>query len=83
MYCILDDKKTSFVTRTDILFSIDGQRAGSFVHEPSNRTSGNGLMYDVPVYVNTSLASGSHTLVISTNGSANSSLLLFDYMTYT
>jgi len=83
VYCILDDKKTSFVTRTDLLFSIDGQRVGSFVHEPSNRTSGNGLMYDVPVYVNTSLPSGSHTLVISTNGSANSSLLLFDYMTYT
>jgi hypothetical protein len=57
----------------------DGHIVGSYVHIPDNATD---IQYNVPVYVNTSLSDGPHTLSMATSGDVNS-LILFDYAMYT
>jgi hypothetical protein len=81
VYCIIDDIPTTFTTRTDLRFFIDGDQVGTYVHEPTGTTQG-GYIYDVPVYINTTLDNREHTLVISTNSDFDSSLLLFDRVEY-
>ncbi|KAH9897641.1 hypothetical protein C8Q73DRAFT_681994 [Cubamyces lactineus] len=69
----------SISTFTALDFYLDDSFVDTYYHRPNRST---GIVYDVPVYVNTTLANGPHTLVIST-AARNVSLVLFDYMIYT
>ncbi|KAI0658434.1 hypothetical protein C8Q70DRAFT_195486 [Cubamyces menziesii] len=69
----------SVSTFTALDFCLDGSFVGTYAHWPNNSTE---VEYDVPVYVNTTLVDGPHTLVISTAASIVS-LILFDYIIYT
>ncbi|KAI0778899.1 hypothetical protein BD413DRAFT_447284, partial [Trametes elegans] len=67
-------------TFTNLTFILDGAHVGNYVHEPDGSSE---ILYDVPVYTNTTLPHTSHTLVISTGPGLNASLVLFDYIIYT
>ncbi|CDO70906.1 hypothetical protein BN946_scf184829.g14 [Trametes cinnabarina] len=81
VYCIVTRSSTSPDGNSDMTFSIDGQEVGRFVQPPNGDTT---YDYNVPVYVNESLAAGPHQLVIL-NGqpNGNKSLILLDYVIYT
>ncbi|PIL31267.1 hypothetical protein GSI_05965 [Ganoderma sinense ZZ0214-1] len=63
-------------TATHLIFSIDGQRVGTYDHIPDNTSA---FYYHVPVYTNSSLPYGEHDLQIVADGS-QLSLVLFDYV---
>ncbi|KAI0333960.1 hypothetical protein GY45DRAFT_1207957, partial [Cubamyces sp. BRFM 1775] len=66
-------------TVTALDFNLDGAFVDSYYHQPNSSA---GIVYDVPVYVNTTLVDGPHTLVMTT-AISNVSLVLFDYIIYT
>ncbi|KAI0706284.1 hypothetical protein C8T65DRAFT_231894 [Cerioporus squamosus] len=80
VYNVLANTVPYTTTYTNLIFSLDGEQVGSYVHVPSSDTA---FEYDVPVYTNGNLANKQHTLVIEATGDANSSLVLFDYIVYT
>ncbi|RPD81596.1 hypothetical protein L226DRAFT_2338 [Lentinus tigrinus ALCF2SS1-7] len=62
-------------------FFIDGILVGNFVQPPTGDTT---YQYNVPVYVNESLPSGSHTIaIVNGHPSGNQSLTLLDRIVYT
>ncbi|KZT24560.1 hypothetical protein NEOLEDRAFT_1094376 [Neolentinus lepideus HHB14362 ss-1] len=80
-YCILANYVQYTTTLTNLTFRLDGNGVGeNYVHVPTTSTS---FQYNVPVYVNDSIPNGQHTLEIEATGDTNSSLVLFDYATYT
>ena len=64
-----------------MFFTIDGNTVGSFALAPTNQTT---YDYNVLVYSNTGLSSGSHTFTLQ-NGRVGGakSLVLLDYIVYT
>lgn len=81
VYTIIANTIINVTTLTSLVFTLDGEVVGHFKHHPDK--SAPVLMYNVPVYINSSIPYGNHTLEISTEGATSSSLLLFDYITYT
>ncbi|TFK55643.1 hypothetical protein OE88DRAFT_643167 [Heliocybe sulcata] len=80
-YCILANYIQYTTTLTNLTFRLDGMSVGkNYVHVPTTSTS---FQYNVPVYANDSIPNGEHTLEIEATGDTNSSLVLFDYATYT
>jgi hypothetical protein len=68
-------------TTVNTTFSIDGQPAGTYLHEPSTDTV---YAYNVPVFSQGGLENTKHSLLITpTGGPKENSLLLFDYAVYT
>ncbi|KAI0640173.1 hypothetical protein C8Q77DRAFT_1024669, partial [Trametes polyzona] len=65
-------------TAANLSFTLDGELVGHYTHQPD--LSGPTLLYQVPVYVNTNLPHGEHTLVMSAAGRSN---IIFDYIVYT
>jgi hypothetical protein len=71
----------------NVAFDIDGVRVGNFQHMPDPNSQV--LFYDSPIYSNSSLRDGDHTMVISPTAifsakpNAGHSLILFDYAVYT
>lgn len=69
------------VTLTSLAFYIDEHYAGGFIHTPEPAAPD--ILYNVPVYANSSLSSDhEHTIQIVASGSQDS-LVLFDYIIYT
>lgn len=66
-------------TATNLSFHIDGVNVGQFTRAPDDSKN---VLYNVPVYVNTSLENKQHTMQIRASGKS-SSLILFDYAQYT
>ncbi|KAI0640259.1 hypothetical protein C8Q77DRAFT_1045389, partial [Trametes polyzona] len=62
-----------------LTFLLDDDLVGSFEHTPLGNVD---VQYNVPVYTNTSVPQGLHTLRIETTGPATPSVL-FDYIIYT
>lgn len=63
---------------TNLSFTLDGQLAGSFEHEPTDADT---IIGNVLGFQNTGLSNTEHTLVIAANG-VESSVMLFDYLMY-
>jgi hypothetical protein len=85
VYCIIAnlDMGNLITTTTNLSVSLDGVITNPpFVHAPDS-TEPSDFLYNVPVYSKAALENTNHTLVISTNAQQNSSLILFDYATYT
>ncbi|RPD64700.1 hypothetical protein L226DRAFT_37444 [Lentinus tigrinus ALCF2SS1-7] len=80
VYNALANTVTGADTATNLTFTIDGARVGSFFHAPS---SGTDFDYNIPVHVSTDLKNQEHTLVVQAVGDASPSLILFDYVVYT
>ena len=70
------------LTVTHLNFYIDGEYVGQYVHAPDLRRGARQVLYRVPVYVNESLESSEHTILMRAEG-LESSLVLFDYIVYT
>ncbi|KAI8983377.1 hypothetical protein BD414DRAFT_490726 [Trametes punicea] len=81
VYCIVTRSSTSPDGNSDMTFFLDGDEVGQFVRPPDGNAT---YEYNVPVYVNQSLAAGAHELAI-VNGHllGNKSLILLDYIVYT
>ncbi|KAH9897632.1 hypothetical protein C8Q73DRAFT_605245, partial [Cubamyces lactineus] len=67
-------------TLTVLDFVLDGVYVDKFTHIPDSSAD---VLYDVPVYVNSTLMHGPHTLVIAAASDSFVSLTLFDYIVYT
>ena len=83
VYCAigrLDDPST-FATRSDMTFYIDGEEVGTYIKEPPG---GTGFDYDVLVFEKTSLSPGEHEFILQ-NGRPDGlqSLVLLDRIVYT
>ncbi|KAI0756224.1 hypothetical protein C8Q80DRAFT_16147 [Daedaleopsis nitida] len=68
-------------TLTNLSFIIDGDLVGQYINTPLGDRNFT-VAYQVPVYVNTTLPNGPHSLVVRADGT-NNSLVLFDYAQYT
>jgi hypothetical protein len=82
VYCALArPQDSSFATRSDMTFYIDGNVVGTFQQQPPG---GDGFDYDTLVYMNTLLPPGDHEFVLQ-NGRADgpASLVLLDRIVYT
>ncbi len=66
-------------TETHITFFIDDEKVGQYDHMPDDTPE---FYYQVPVYTNSSLPYGEHSLKIVADGK-QLSLVLFDYVKYT
>ncbi|KAG8218020.1 hypothetical protein J3R82DRAFT_6215 [Butyriboletus roseoflavus] len=67
-------------TLTDVQFVLDnGVATSTYTHAPGTTTN---YQYNVPVYVNESLASGQHNMTILPVNTGNNVLILFDYLIY-
>ncbi|KAG8218025.1 hypothetical protein J3R82DRAFT_6224 [Butyriboletus roseoflavus] len=67
-------------TLTDVQFVLDnGVAMSTYTHAPGTTTN---FQYNVPVYVNESLASGRHNMMILPVNTGNNVLILFDYLIY-
>ena len=75
----LEESILGFTTDTNVVFFLDDAPVGQYTHIPDNSDE---VLYQVPVYTNTSLHNGEHTLVMHT-GRDTDSLALFDYIIYT
>ena len=80
VYNALANTVTGADTATNLTFSIDGARVGTFFHAPSTSTD---FEYNEPVHVSTNLQDQEHTLIIQAVGDVSPSLILFDYVVYT
>ncbi|KAI0713163.1 hypothetical protein C8T65DRAFT_739032 [Cerioporus squamosus] len=80
VYNVIPNTVTNADTGTNLTFSMDGARVGTFTHTPSSSTE---FDYNIPVHSSTDLKNQEHTLVIQTVGDTSSSLILFDYVVYT
>ncbi|KAI0825218.1 hypothetical protein BC628DRAFT_255421 [Trametes gibbosa] len=81
VFCVVTRSFTSPDGNSDMSFYIDDELVGRFVQAPNGDPT---YEYDVPVYVNQTLANGPHTLTVM-NGQlgGNKSLILLDYIVYT
>lgn len=70
----------SFITTTDVSFSIDDQPSVGFSHAPDGEGS---YTYHELLFSIESLTNAQHTLVIQNGRGNTSSLLLLDYLVYT
>ncbi|KAI1790962.1 hypothetical protein LXA43DRAFT_1013838 [Ganoderma leucocontextum] len=66
-------------TETHITFFIDDENVGQYDHTPNDTSD---FQYQVPVYTNSTLPYGEHSLKIVADGT-QLSLVLFDYVVYT
>ncbi|KAI0673167.1 hypothetical protein C8Q78DRAFT_704138 [Trametes maxima] len=66
-------------TFTNLTFYIDGEGVGAFSHEPDGTSL---AIYNVPVYTNSSMPYGPHSLRMVSTG-IKAALALFDYLVYT
>ncbi|KAI0830829.1 hypothetical protein BC628DRAFT_1336777 [Trametes gibbosa] len=80
VYNIIANTANDTVTTTTLVFNLDGEDVGSYTHLVDS--TGPQLVYNQPVYINSSIPDGQHTLVISTGGT-DKSLVMFDYIQYT
>lgn len=80
VYNIIANAVPDITTNTSLVFALDGTVVGAYTYSPD--PAGPKLLYNVPVYVNSSLPPGEHVLTISA-GSTEWSLILFDYIVYT
>ncbi|KAF4605578.1 hypothetical protein EYR40_004364 [Pleurotus pulmonarius] len=80
VYCILGHSFEAPNTNTDMTFLLDGQQVGTFKQKPNGNSTWD---YDVPVYVNTSIPNGAHTLSIENGHAGEKSLVILDYVVYT
>lgn len=78
-YFILVGQQDQTTTLTNLSFALDGDNAGSFVHIPAADTA---IQYNVLGFSKKDLENSAHTLVISTVGPAEESLVLFDRIIY-
>jgi hypothetical protein len=78
-YCILSNH-VSFDSFTHLVFSVDGERVGSFLHNPDRSAT---FLYDQLVYANSSLTNTDHVFVIHVPSGQTPTLTLFDYVRYT
>ncbi|KAH8116545.1 hypothetical protein DFH11DRAFT_1506467 [Phellopilus nigrolimitatus] len=78
-FFLLANNVSYVTTLTSLSFSVDGNEAGTFVHQP---TSSLDFQYNVPGFSKTDLANAPHTLTIQTAGN-DATLILFDYVVYT
>ncbi|KAJ7464455.1 hypothetical protein FB451DRAFT_439302 [Mycena latifolia] len=82
VFCILANTLPNTVTRTDLVFLLDGASQQPYSHLPDSTTSD--YAYNQRVLSVSGLAQASHQLVISTNApSGSGTLFLFDYARYT
>ena len=79
MFFILANTIVGSDTAVNVDFFVDGEEVNNYIHNP---TASSDFEYNVPVYVNESLPSGSHHLKMEATGSS-SVLILFDYLIYT
>ncbi|KAI0326740.1 hypothetical protein GY45DRAFT_1230526, partial [Cubamyces sp. BRFM 1775] len=80
VYNLIANAVPSTSTLTIIDFILDGVHVDTYTHSPDDSTN---ILYDVPVYVNSSLKHGQHTLVMASGSDSFVSLMLFDYIVYT
>ncbi|KAI0364974.1 hypothetical protein BV20DRAFT_789014 [Pilatotrama ljubarskyi] len=80
VFNMLANNVSATTTVTSLAFAIDGEHVGSYTHAPDLTTSQ--ILYNVPVYTNTALGNGKHTIEIFASQTF-SSLILFDYIVYT
>ncbi|KAL1747035.1 hypothetical protein HDZ31DRAFT_32727 [Schizophyllum fasciatum] len=84
VYCIIANNVSAGTgTVANYDFRLDGQDAGNYHHDPENVAD---YFYNVPVYAVSGLDNGPHELMVNVAGSSGvsgSSLMLFDYFTYT
>lgn len=81
MYCVIAHTSSSPDGNSDMTFVMDGKTAGSFLLAPTNQTT---YDYNVLVYSNTGISSGTHTFTLQ-NGEVGGakSLVLLDYIVCT
>ncbi|KAF8447196.1 hypothetical protein L210DRAFT_3361121, partial [Boletus edulis BED1] len=79
IFFIIANNVTSAVTFTDLEFVLDHVTVGRYTHTPSSSTE---YQYNVPVYVNESMALGEHNMMVQPVDSGNKVLMLFDYVIY-
>jgi hypothetical protein len=79
VYFILDNN-TTYITFTNLTFSIDGDQVGTFSYNPDGTAT---YVYDALVYMNTSIPNGDHTFIIHVPHGTIPSLALFDYVQFT
>ncbi|KAK2466636.1 hypothetical protein APHAL10511_000894 [Amanita phalloides] len=72
---------TTVTSNTECNFTLDGQAAGSFIHEPNEDTFN--MQYNATAFSRTGLSNAPHLLVISTNDVPYNVFLNFDYAIYT
>ena len=80
VFNIIANNFGGITTFTNLTFYIDNELVGSYKHTPTNDSS---ILYQVPVYTNSSLANQEHFLRIVNGGGPNASLILFDFIAYT
>ncbi|KAL1723867.1 hypothetical protein EV715DRAFT_190501 [Schizophyllum commune] len=84
VYCVIANNVSEGTgTMANYDFTLDGQDAGNYHHDPENVTD---YFYNVPVYTVSGLENDSHELIVNIaggSGVSGSSLMLFDYFTYT
>lgn len=80
VFNIIANDFSSIPTLTNLSFFLDGTYVDQYVHDPVPREQR--ILYRVPVYVNEHLTNTEHTIIMRANG-PNSSLVLFDSITYT
>ena len=80
VFCILTGSKIDPDGNTDMLFTIDGEKVGTFVKQTNGD---NQYTYNVPVYFNESLPHGHHTITLESGVLGKRALVLFDRVVYT
>ncbi|KAI0640179.1 hypothetical protein C8Q77DRAFT_1020693, partial [Trametes polyzona] len=81
VFNMLSDYIPTVATFTNLTFVLDGEHVANYTRKSVSQGP-QPLHYHEPVYVNTSLQDGEHTLVMSAGGGGES-LILFDYLVYT
>lgn len=80
-FIVPDSPNGTATVDMDLIFTLDGAPAGTYTHSV---TSQQAFLYNVPVFSNSSIDSGSHTFIATlTAPSDASSVALFDYLVYT
>ncbi|KII86388.1 hypothetical protein PLICRDRAFT_56102 [Plicaturopsis crispa FD-325 SS-3] len=79
VYCIIFHDDQSPDGTTDMVFLLDGEPVGTYQRQPNGTRV---YEYNVPVYANASIPSGSHNLSIESGRNSNKSLIMLDYITY-
>jgi hypothetical protein len=81
VFCILANQVPFATTTTNLVFVLDGQPAGTFLHEPDASSV---IEYNAQVFSQTNLSNTAHTLIVSPIANATeNSLMLFDRAVYT
>ncbi|PIL26344.1 hypothetical protein GSI_12100 [Ganoderma sinense ZZ0214-1] len=80
VYGILANTIPYVTTNTNLTFFLDGQLAGTFQHNPTTSTD---FEYNVPMYSNSNLPNGDHTVMFEVIGDSIPSFVLIDYFVYT